>query len=132
MSEILSGDDPINLQPFDVIRVFSRYEIDPPKVFIYGEVLRPGQYPMASGMTVAGLVNMAGGFKRSAYRETADLSSYVVQDGQKVRTEQKVVQLADAMEGDKSADVVLKPGDVLSIRQLTGWSDIGASVTIQG
>jgi len=132
LSEILSGDNPINLQPFDVIRVFSRYEIDPPKVSIYGEVLRPGEYPMARGMTVAGLVNMAGGFKRSAYRENADLSSYVVQNGTKVRTEQKLVQLAEAMESNKSADLVLKPGDVLSIRQLTGWNDIGTSVTIKG
>jgi protein involved in polysaccharide export with SLBB domain len=132
LSEILSGDDPINLQPFDVIRVFSRYEIDPPKVSIYGEVLRPGEYPMASGMTAAGLVNMAGGFKRSAYRDTADLSSYVVQDGKKVRTEQQLVKIADALAGDKSVDVLLKPGDVVSIRQLTGWSDIGASVIVTG
>jgi protein involved in polysaccharide export with SLBB domain len=132
LSEILSGDDPINLQPFDVIRVFSRYEIDPPKVSIYGEVLRPGEYAMASGMTVAGLVNMAGGFKRSAYRETADLSSYVVQDGTNVRTEQKLVEISKALEGDKSTDVTLKPGDVLSIRQLTGWNDIGSSVTVKG
>jgi hypothetical protein len=28
--------------------------------------------------------------------------------------------------------VVLQPGDVISIRQLTGWKDIGASVTING
>lgn len=132
LSEILSGDDPLNLQPLNVIRVFSRYEVDPPKVFIYGEVLRPGRYPLANGMTAAGLVNMAGGFKRSAYRETADLSSYVIQDGSKVRTEQKVIQLSEALEGTNGADVVLKPGDVLSIRQLTGWKDIGASVTIKG
>ncbi len=132
LSEVLSGDDPIQLQPFDVIRVFSRYEVDPPKVFVYGEVLRPGEYPMANGMTVAGLISMAGGFKRSAYRETADLSSYVVQDGAKVRTEQKVIKLGEAMEGDKNADLLLKPGDVLSVRQLTGWKDIGASVTVKG
>ena len=132
LSEILSGDDPINLQPFDVIRVFSRYEIDAPKVSIVGEVLRPGKYPLESGMTVSALVNMAGGFKRSAYRETADLASYVVQEGQNVRTEEKLVNLDDALEGDKGADVVLKPGDVLSIRQLTGWTDIGASVRVNG
>lgn len=132
LSEILSGDDPINLQPFDVIRVFSRYEIDAPKVSIVGEVLRPGKYPLESGMTVSALVNMAGGFKRSAYRETADLASYVVQEGQNVRTEEKLVKLDDALEGDKGADVVLKPGDVLSIRQLTGWTDIGASVRVNG
>ena len=132
LSEILSGDAPISLQPFDLIRVFSRYEVDPPKVAIYGEVLRPGAYPMSNGMTVAGLVNMAGGFKRSAYRESADLSSYVIQDGKKVRTEEKSIPLNEVLEGDKSADVLLKPGDVLSIRQLTGWKDIGASVAIKG
>jgi protein involved in polysaccharide export with SLBB domain len=132
LSEILNGDDPISLQPFDVIRIFSRYEIDPPEVFIYGEVLRPGKYPMASGMTVAGLVQMAGGFKRSAYLESADLSSYVVQDGRNVLTRQTVVRLGKALEGDSSADVVLKPGDVASIRQLTGWNDIGASVNVKG
>ena len=99
---------------------------------IVGEVLRPGKYPLESGMTVSALVNMAGGFKRSAYRETADLASYVVQEGQNVRTEEKLVKLDDALEGDKGADVVLKPGDVLSIRQLTGWTDIGASVRVNG
>ena len=36
------------------------------------------------------------------------------------------------MEGDKSADVALKPGDAVSIRRLAGWQDIGASVTITG
>jgi protein involved in polysaccharide export with SLBB domain len=132
LSEILSGDDPIGLHPFDVVRVFGRYQIDPPKVSIYGEVLRPGDYPMASGMTVAGLVQMAGGCKRSAYRETADLSSYVVQDGSRVRTAQSAVRLADALAGDKDADVMLKPGDVVSIRQITGWADIGASVVVSG
>src|SRR5262249_6841514 len=30
------------------------------------------------------------------------------------------------------ADVELKPGDVLTIHQLSGWNDIGASVTLKG
>ena len=132
LSEALGGDDPVSLEPFDVVRIFGRYEIDPPKVSIHGEVLRPGEYPMASGMTVAGLVRMAGGFKRSAYRETADLASYAVQNGSRVRTEQKLVRLAEALEGGAGADVALKPGDVVSIRQLTGWNDIGASAIIKG
>jgi protein involved in polysaccharide export with SLBB domain len=33
---------------------------------------------------------------------------------------------------DSAADAELKPGDVLTIHQLSGWSDIGASVTIKG
>jgi protein involved in polysaccharide export with SLBB domain len=132
LSNVLTGDDPITLQPFDVIRVFSRYEIDAPKVSIRGEVLRPGDYPMSLGMTATDLVRMAGGFKRSAYRDKADLTSYVIQDGEKVVTHHAIFAVEKALDGDNAADVVLKPGDLVSIRQLTGWKDIGASVTVQG
>lgn len=132
LSDILVGDDPIELKPFDVVRVYSRYEIDPPKVFVYGQVLRPGEYPLAQGMTAAGLVEMAGGFNRSAFRKVADLSSYVVQDGQRVMIEHRAIDIGKALGGDKEADMALKPGDVVTVRQLTGWNDIGASVTVKG
>jgi protein involved in polysaccharide export with SLBB domain len=132
LPDVLIGNDAIPLQPFDLIRIFSRYEIDSPTVTIDGEVLRPGGYPMSQGMTLAGLVRMAGGFTRSAYRDEADLSSYVVQNGQKVLVSHSIVEVEKALDGDKNADVVLKPGNVVSIRQLAGWQDIGASVTITG
>jgi protein involved in polysaccharide export with SLBB domain len=132
LPNVLIGNDSIKLQPFDLIRIFSRYEIDSPRVSIEGEVLRPGQFPMSRGMTLADLVRMAGGFNRSAYRDEADLSSYVVQDGKKVLVNHSIVAVEKALDGDKSADVVLKPGNVVSIRRLAGWQDIGASVTING
>jgi protein involved in polysaccharide export with SLBB domain len=87
---------------------------------------------MSEGMTVTGLVKMAGGFRRSAYRYEADLASYEVRNGQTVLVNHRTVAIQTAMEGDKNADVTLKPGDVVSIRQLEGWQDIGASVTISG
>jgi protein involved in polysaccharide export with SLBB domain len=132
LPDVLIGNETILLQPFDLIRIFGRYEIDSPRVTIEGEVLRPGRYPMSQSMTLAELVRMAGGFKRSAYRVEADLSSYVVQDGQKVLVKHSIVAVEKAIDGDKSADIALKPGDVVSIRRLAGWQDIGASVTISG
>jgi protein involved in polysaccharide export with SLBB domain len=132
LHEALIGNDSFLLEPFDLIHIFGRYEIDPPRVSIEGEVLRPGEYPMSQDLTVAGLVRMAGGFNRSSYRDEADLSSYVVQNGQKVLVNHSNVSIEKALEGDKSADVMLKPGDVVSIRRLAGWQDIGASVTING
>lgn len=132
LSELLIGNNPVALQPFDVVRVFGRYEIDPPKVSIHGEVLRPGEYPMSEGMTVSGLLRLAGGFRRGAYRKEADLSSYVIENDEKVLTKHNVVDIAKALNGDKSADVALQPGDVVGIRQMTGWQDIGASITIDG
>jgi polysaccharide biosynthesis/export protein len=132
LSELLSGDDPIELQPFDTVRIFGRYDLDPPSVTINGEVLLPGQYPLAQKMTAAELVRMAGGFKRSASMGEADLSSYVVKNGVQVISEHKTVEISDAMNGNAAADVTLKPGDVVTVRQLAGWQDIGASVTLGG
>jgi protein involved in polysaccharide export with SLBB domain len=87
---------------------------------------------MSAGMTAAGLVQMAGGFKRSAFRDSASLASYVVENGQKVSTDQQTVRIGAAFAGEASADVRLKPGDVLTILQIPGWRDIGRSVTIRG
>ncbi len=43
------------------------------------------------------------------------------------------MQIGLAVAGtDPQADVPLKPGDILSIHQITNWNDIGESVTIQG
>lgn len=132
LAEMLIGDDPITLRPFDTIRVYGRYEMDAPEVSIHGEVLRPGRYPLSKGMTVASLVKMAGGFKRSALLKEADLVSYAAQNGQTVVSQRQSISVNKAMAGDNSANLVLQPGDVLTIRQLPGWKDIGASVRIDG
>jgi protein involved in polysaccharide export with SLBB domain len=132
LGEVLGGEDPIELRAFDTIRIFGRYEIDPPKVSIFGEVLRPGKYPLGDKMTASDLVRMAGGFKRSAYIASADVSSYVIQNGARVRTQHQTIEIAKALSGNSSADLVLKAGDVVTIHQLSGWKEIGASVTIKG
>ena len=103
-----------------------RYEVDSPRVRIEGEVVRPGPYPLSQGMTVAGLVRMAGGFRRSAYREKAGLVTYTVQEGEKVVLERHDVDLERALEGDKSADVLLKPGDTVNIRRWPAGKTLAA------
>lgn len=131
--DVVIGNTNIPLEPFDTIRVFGRYEVDSPTVTVHGEVLRPGTYPLSRGMTVAQLVRMAGGFKRDALRDTADLTSYHVENGSYIEGKLSAVHIGSAMDGtDASADVHLKPGDILTIHQITGWNDIGESVAIQG
>jgi protein involved in polysaccharide export with SLBB domain len=121
-----------SLEPFDTVRVFGRYETDAPKVSIYGDVLRPGEYPLTEKMTAADLLRLAGGFKRSAYRQTADLTSYAVIDGDHVDLEHREVNIERALAGEADIDVLLKPGDVLTIRQIGGWADIGGAITVTG
>jgi protein involved in polysaccharide export with SLBB domain len=131
--DVLIGNGNMALQPFDTIRILGRYDADAPRVEIRGEVLRPGTYPLSQKMTASELVRIAGGFKRDALVETADLISYRVVNGTKVEGQRSDVRIADAVErGDATADRDLKPGDVLTIHQITGWNDIGASITIEG
>jgi len=130
---VLIGDANFLLQPFDTIRIFGRYEDDVPRAVIRGEVLRPGTYPLSQGMTAAQLVRQAGGFKRDALQDSADLTSYSVLGGNRVVETSTAVRIGAAVQGnDPGQDVPLKPGDILSIHQITGWNDIGESVTIEG
>jgi protein involved in polysaccharide export with SLBB domain len=132
VADVLIGNSSLALEPFDTIRIFSRYEVDAPRVTVSGEVLRPGSYPLSRGMTAAQLVRMAGGFKRDALVDDADLMSYRVENGTRVVGERADVRIGAAVKGDASADAALKAGDVLTVHQITGWNDIGASVTIEG
>jgi len=124
--------EPPSLEPFDTVRIFGRYETNPPKVSIFGEVLRPGEYPLSDKMTAADLLRAAGGFKLSAYRFAADLTSYSVVDGDHVDLEHRDIPIDKALAGEADTDVLLKPGDVLTIRQIGGWTDIGGSITVTG
>ncbi len=121
-----------NLQPFDTVRVFGRYETDAPKASIFGEVLRPGEYPLSDRMTAADLVRLAGGFKRDAYQDKGDLSSYSIVNGDRVELEHRDMPIGRALAGEPDTDVLLKPGDVLTIGQIGGWNDIGGAISVNG
>jgi protein involved in polysaccharide export with SLBB domain len=131
----LAGDDKDNLtlEPKDRLIIHRNLaKVDPPTATIEGEVGRPGKYPLGQDMTAAELVRTAGGFKRGAFSEAADLTRYTVEGGQKVVGEHETVQIARALAGEPDTDVRLHDGDVLTIRQLAGWRDVGAVITVTG
>jgi protein involved in polysaccharide export with SLBB domain len=135
LAKALEGDakDNVVLEPKD--RVFIHRDLnllDPPTVAVEGEVARPGKYPLGDNMTAAALVRLAGGFKRGAYKDEADLTRYEISQGSKVVSDHVTVPIAKAMADEPDADVRLRDGDVLAIRQLTGWKDVGAMITVTG
>jgi protein involved in polysaccharide export with SLBB domain len=77
------------------------------------------------------LIRAAGGLKQSADLQTADLTHYVWKDEKQVTGEQTQVVLATAL-ADPLSGGVLNNGDVLSIRQVPGWNDLGASIMVRG
>ena len=83
-------------------------------------------------MTAAELVRLAGGLKRSAFTDEADLTRYDLERGTKVTSEHIPVLLAKALAEEPDADIRLHDGDVLTIRQVAGWKDVGATIAVGG
>jgi polysaccharide export outer membrane protein len=105
---------------------------DPPTVYLQGDVAHPGRYPLGTNLRVADLIRLGGGLKRSADTRTANLTRYLTGNSAALTGEHRDIALAKALEGDPGENLVLRNGDVLTIREVPGWNDIGASVTIAG
>ena len=81
LGEALAGkpDDNVVLEPHDRIIVHrNTAKVDPPTVYVKGEVAKPGRYPLTSNMRVEDLIRVAGGMKSSADTQSAILAH---QDG---------------------------------------------------
>lgn len=107
-------------------------DVDPATVYIKGEVARPGRYPLTTNMTVSDLIRTAGGPKQSADLQNADLTHYEWKGQTKMVGQHEEIDLSSAMAGTKDTDVAMHNGDVLTVRELPGWGDLGASIAIRG
>ena len=121
----LEGDAGSNilLEPRDRILIQQNsFHVDTPTVLIAGEVVNPGRYPLIGSLRVADLVRLAGGFKRSAFTDSADLTRFNPTAGENKLGEHFEVDLASALANDTDKNVPLRDGDVLTIRQLV-WME---------
>ena len=132
LQEALAGDPVHNiiLQSRDRLLIHKNLaRVDAPTVDIRGEVAKPGRYPLSSNMRVGDLVRVAGGLKRSAFADNADLTRFVAAGGSNEHIE---IKLASALSGDTNENLPLRNGDVLAIGMIPQWNDLGASVTLKG
>jgi len=135
LSSALDGSpsDDIVLHPRDRVLVHKNAAaVEPATVYVRGEVARPGRYPLTANMHVADLIRAAGGLKSSADPKIADLTHYLWQDDKQVTGNQERIELADAMAEQPKENLVLNNGDVLTVPQIAGWGDLGASISIRG
>lgn len=135
LDKALNGDpkDNLPLEPMDRIFIHKNpSQTDPASVTIEGQVVQPGKYPLGENMTASNLVRLAGGLTRGAYVETADLTHYDIHQGSTVVGEHATFALAPAMAGEPDTDVRLRDGDVLTVRELAGWEDVGATIAVKG
>lgn len=106
--------------------------VEPATVYVKGEVARPGRYPLTADMHISDLIRAAGGLKTSADVKTADLTHYSWQDDKQVTGTQEHIVLAQALADKPDENLALNNGDVLTVAQVPGWNDIGASISIRG
>ncbi|MFI5250961.1 MAG: SLBB domain-containing protein [Bacteroidota bacterium] len=74
---ILDGTMPdINLSPRDSVFIYSKevVEITDKYVSVFGEIKKPGKYPLRENMTLADLILVAGGYTQEAYLLQAEVS----------------------------------------------------------
>ena len=135
LRQALDGNpvDNLLLQSRDRVLVHRNLaQVEAPTVYIKGEVAKPGRYPLPTNMRVADLVRVSGGLTRGAYSETADLTRFSAGDTATGSSQRIEVKLASVLSGDAREDVALRNGDVLTIRQVAQWNDLGSSVTVRG
>jgi len=93
-----------------------------------GKVRAPGLYPLETGMRVSDLLRAGAGLDEAAYTATAELTRYVVVNGERRQTAAIEVNLAAVLAGDPDADIVLQPFDYLVIKEVPQWSEQGTIV----
>jgi len=139
LSQALAGDPTqnIELQPRDRVLIHSNPDaLHPATVYIEGEVARPGRYPLTSNMTIANLIMVGGGLKASADKNTAEITSYDMADAKpgdpQITAQHQEVSISAALAEKPSSNLLLHNGDVVTIRQVPGWTDLGASISVKG
>ena len=135
LTKVLAGDPRANflLGPRDSVLVQENLaRSDPTTVYVEGEVSHPGRYPLAVGMRVSDLIQVAGGLKRSADQRSADLTRYLWENQGQISGEHLKIDLSAALVDKPASNPLLRNGDVLTIRQVEGWNDLGASIEIKG
>jgi protein involved in polysaccharide export with SLBB domain len=130
----LAGDPTANilLETRDRVLIHRNPDaIEPATVSLGGDVAKPGRYPLTTNMTIADLIKVGGGLKPSADPETADLTRFRYEGG-RLTGQHQAISVSAALAQDPKANERLENGDVLTVRELPGWNDLGASIAVKG
>jgi polysaccharide export outer membrane protein len=84
-------------------------EYNSKKVFVFGEVQKPGTFVFEDGMTIVQAVTLAGGFTKGASQNGTSVTRLV--EGQEVRVKVPVQDIALG----KATNFVLRPGDIVFV-----------------
>lgn len=79
------------------------------KVFVLGEVQRPGTFPFTAGMNIVEAITLAGGFKDSAN------TNYVIVTRHGPAGDQRIPVPVEKITEGEATNLSLKPGDIVFV-----------------
>lgn len=102
------------LQPLDTVRIFGRYDLEPPpEVLVSGEVASPGRYRTSGQQHFRDAVYQAGGVTPEAWLDQAQLFRAMPDGSQKVFN----ISLRDALGGEALNNILIEPRDHIVIHR---------------
>jgi protein involved in polysaccharide export with SLBB domain len=133
LSKAIQGDRGENLvlRDEDRLVVHSLWEPQFKKsVTVSGSVNKPGEFPLVEGMRISDLIFAAGGLKKNAYLNEAEIMRYQVVDKAKMQAHPIKMDLDGVLAGNPSDNLELQDYDHLIVKVVT--FDIDRSVTVSG
>jgi polysaccharide export outer membrane protein len=79
------------------------------KVFVFGEVQKPGTFAFEDGMSVVQAITLAGGFTKTAARNSTSVTRLVDGEERKIRVNVQDIALG------KAPNFTLEPGDIVFV-----------------
>lgn len=132
IDSVMTDKTSIGLKKNDSVTIYSIFDLDnETTVSIEGDVNRPGKYKWAENLTLRDMVLTAGGVTESGDTRNIEIARRIdnvnLTTLNHIQTEIITVSLADG----SSNDIVLKPFDVINIRQKPGFTK-QRTVTVEG
>ncbi|MBD3825027.1 MAG: SLBB domain-containing protein, partial [Epsilonproteobacteria bacterium] len=116
------------LNPYDEVEVYSYYDVNTLKpISIQGEVINPLKTYYEDKMTLADLVNFAGGLTDKAYNKKIEIVRYSLNTDLVREREIITIELKDK----KFDDIILQPYDEVTIFRIPKWSE-KMTITLKG
>jgi polysaccharide export outer membrane protein len=84
-------------------------EYNSKKIFVFGEVQKPGTFPYQDGMSVVQAVTLAGGFTKTASQNSTSVTRHVGGTETKIKVSVQDIALG------KAANFTLEPGDIVYV-----------------
>ncbi len=84
-------------------------EYNSKKIFVFGEVQKPGTFPYQDGMSVVQAVTLAGGFTKTASQNSTSVTRHVGGTETKIKVSVQDIALG------KASNFTLEPGDIVYV-----------------